>query len=200
MPLARWQATIVDSAGNIIPSPWVEVRREVAGAPLASLFSDRAGATPISNPFQAGVDGFAAFHVSGGAYKVRAYDVASGYERIWRYVGIGTSSEIDQTLAFGALEYREVTAAGAVSINPTDCRVGINKAVGEATSVVAPLAADRGVLPLTIKDIKGDADSNPITITFTGGELCDGLSSLVISNPYGWVTIYPRTGAYYQGS
>jgi hypothetical protein len=198
MPFARWQRTIVDEAGNIIPAPFIEVRREIAGAPLATLYSDRAGGSPLGNPFQVMTgDGFAAFHVAGGAFKIRAY--SGGFEQIWRYVGIGTGSELDATAISGGVAYREVTAAGAVTIDVVDRIVGINKTVGAATAVTAPLAADRAELPLTIKDIKGDADTNNITITFTGGELCDGLSSILISNPYGWVTLYPRAGAYYMG-
>jgi len=50
---------------------------------------------------------------------------------------------------------------------------------------------------ILIKDLKGDAATNPITINFTGGELCDGLTSgqISIQNPYGWVTIAPVPGA-----
>lgn len=201
MPLARWQATIVDAAGNIIPNPIVEVRREVAGAPLAALFKDRAGGDPLGNPFQVATgDGFAFFHVAGGAFYICATDPATGFQRIWRYEGISTGKEVDTSAALGALTYREISAAGAVVVDPTDCIIGINKAVGAPTAIVAPAAADRGPLPLTIKDIKGDADANNITITFTGGELCDGLAAIAITNPYGWVTLYPRAGGYYMGS
>lgn len=99
MPLARWQATIVDDAGNVIPSPFVEVRRESAGASLAILYSDRDGANPLGNPFQvATADGFAFFHVIGGAYKVRVYSGA--FEKIHRYVAIGTAGETDFAQAF----------------------------------------------------------------------------------------------------
>lgn len=94
MPFARWQATITDGAGNVIPSPHIEVKREIPGAPLAVLYADRDGAMPLGNPFQVETgDGFAAFHVAGGAYKVRAY--AAGFEREWRFVAVGTNSERD---------------------------------------------------------------------------------------------------------
>jgi hypothetical protein len=97
MALARWQATIVDESGNVVPGASVEVRSEAPGAPLVSLYADRDGETPLSNPFAADADGFAAFHVAGGAYKVRA--AKAGFERVWRYVSIGTNAERD----FGAL-------------------------------------------------------------------------------------------------
>ena len=93
MSLARWQATIVDDQGNVLPSASVTVRREVAGSPLATIYSDRDGTTSPGNPFTADTDGFAAFHVPGGAYRI---DATSGaFSRTWRYVGIGLSSEQD---------------------------------------------------------------------------------------------------------
>lgn len=93
MALARWQATIVDDTGNRLPGALIEVRREAVGAALATLYSDRDGATPIGNPFAADADGFAAFHVAGGAYKITA--TSGAFSRVWRYVGVGTAAEID---------------------------------------------------------------------------------------------------------
>ncbi len=61
MVLARWQATIVDEQGNAQGGASIEVRREVVGLPLVSVYSDRAGVTPLGNPFTVGTDGFAAF-------------------------------------------------------------------------------------------------------------------------------------------
>jgi hypothetical protein len=65
--MARWQAMIVDDAGNVQPDAFVEVRREMPGSPLVSIYSDRDGAVPLGNPFQSDSEGFAAFHVLGGA-------------------------------------------------------------------------------------------------------------------------------------
>src|SRR5262245_10448885 len=93
MVLARWQATIVDDAGNVQSGASVEVRREVAGAPLATLFSDRDGLTPLSNPFNADTGGLAAFHVASGAYRITATKGAVSIT--WRYVAIGTAAEFD---------------------------------------------------------------------------------------------------------
>jgi hypothetical protein len=91
--LARWQATIVDEDGNILPGASVEVRHETSGSPLATLFSDRDGLVSIGNPFVADAEGFAAFHTAGGAYKITA--TYGAFSRVWRYVGIGTASESD---------------------------------------------------------------------------------------------------------
>ncbi len=93
MVLARWQATITGDNGDIVPGASVEVRNEATGS-LATLYSDRAGAVGISNPMTADSDGFAYFHVDGGAYKITA--TSSGLTREWRYVPIGTAGEGDK--------------------------------------------------------------------------------------------------------
>lgn len=98
MALARWQATIVDEEGNIVPNASIEVRREISGSPAAILFSDRDGSVPLGNPFSADSEGFVFFHVAGGAFKITA--TAPGFQRIWRYVGIGTNSEGDSAVGF----------------------------------------------------------------------------------------------------
>jgi hypothetical protein len=90
--LARFQRTIVDDTGAIIASPTVTVRDQVSNA-LVSLFSDRAGASALSNPFTGTAEGLAAFHVAGGAYKVTA--TSGSFTAEWTWVGIGTSSEYD---------------------------------------------------------------------------------------------------------
>jgi hypothetical protein len=93
MALARWQRTIVDNAGNILPGAQITVRREVPGAPLAVLYSDRDGTTPLGNPFQAAPDGFAFFFTAGGPLRI---DVVSGsFSRSLRYVPIGLAAERD---------------------------------------------------------------------------------------------------------
>ena len=94
MPLARHEFAVVDEHGNIVTDAQVEVRREIPGQPLAPLFSDRDGLVPVGNPFPVDEEtGVAAFHVAGGAYRIRAFK--TGFERIERYVGIGTASEFD---------------------------------------------------------------------------------------------------------
>ena len=75
--------------------------------------------------------------------------------------------------------HRIITAAGAVTVLVTDSRVLINKTVGAATSVVMPLS---GLVaqPILVKDLKRDAGTNNITVTFSGGQLCDGFASIGI--------------------
>jgi len=97
--LARYQAFALDDAGNVLTLPSVEVRVESTGL-LAIIFSDRAGATPLSNPFTGGSDGLVAFHVAGGAYKVTVTQGVTS--RVFRYVAVGTGAEIDNIYS-GAL-------------------------------------------------------------------------------------------------
>ena len=94
--LARWQATIVDGAGNVVPNASIEVKKQVAGLPPAACFANRDGSGSLGSSFQADANGFAAFHVVGGAYQIRAF--LGGFERIWNYVGIGRASETDAGL------------------------------------------------------------------------------------------------------
>src|SRR5688572_25496578 len=93
MAFARWQATIQDVAGNVISGAQITVTREVAGAPLVNLFEDRDGLIPMGNPFVADAEGFAAFHVPGGSYRITASK--GGFSRSFRYVGIGLAAETD---------------------------------------------------------------------------------------------------------
>jgi hypothetical protein len=93
MVLARWQATVQDNEGNVLPAASVRVEREATGFPLATIYSDRAGTVPLGNPFPADSEGFAAFHVAGGAYRITVTSGATA--RTYRYVAIGLAAERD---------------------------------------------------------------------------------------------------------
>lgn len=126
--LARWQATITDQSGNIKAGASIEVRTDAGGMGLSSLFSDRAGAVPIGNPFTADSNGFASFYVAGGAYRVRAYTGPSGAptsEQIWDFVAIGTSRELDYST--------DVTMGGG---SPSDSLVPTQAAVKSYVTAV----------------------------------------------------------------
>lgn len=112
MALARWQRTITTGGGIIVPGASVEVRRESDNV-LATLFSDRAGTVVIGNPFAADSEGFAAFHVIGGVYKITATFGSS--TRVWRYVGVGTMSEFDvEQLVFSFANFPDLSDATVV--------------------------------------------------------------------------------------
>lgn len=95
------------------------------------------------------------------------------------------------------------SAAGVANFGAEVETLVIKKAVGAATAVTIPLAADRANrLDVIIKDGKGDADTNNITPTFSGSDNCDGLTgaSLVITTRYGmlWLRPYPDGSGYFQ--
>ena len=81
---------------------------------------------------------------------------------------------------------RVVTAAGAVTVATTDDIVIINKTVGAAT--VANLPAGVTGRRFTIKDGKGDAAANNITITPAAGTI-DGAATLIINTNFGRATV-----------
>lgn len=118
MALARWQATIVDASGNIMPGAQVTVRSEATGN-LVSCFADRDGVTPKANPFTADpTTAYAFAHLAGGAYRIKA--VLGSQEIEWRYVAIGLAAESDvvslPTLVLTQTEYDALDPPDASTI------------------------------------------------------------------------------------
>ena len=68
MTLAVFQTTVQNAVGDAIPSAQVTVRLGSSSGALASLFSNSAGTTPITNPFNATTNGFARFFAAPGVY------------------------------------------------------------------------------------------------------------------------------------
>jgi len=89
-----------------------------------------------------------------------------------------------------------VTSGATYDSVNTDTRIVVDKTVGSATSVVLLESAEYGQ-PVLVKDGKGDADVNPITVTFSGGELMDGLNEVVINTPYGFYWFNPLEAGFY---
>ncbi|RJP54161.1 MAG: carboxypeptidase regulatory-like domain-containing protein, partial [Anaerolineaceae bacterium] len=86
--LRRWQATIVDEAGNVQPAATVTVRHTATGNLVTTLKSNRAGTGGLSNPVTADANGFAFFYVAGGRYDITA--TKGAFSRTWTDVAIGT--------------------------------------------------------------------------------------------------------------
>lgn len=93
---------------------------------------------------------------------------------------------------------------GATIGDPYDVPAGVtrvlfDKTVGAASYTLFDLAIEYGTASVLVKDIKGDADVNPITIEFSGGELADGLATIVLSTAYAGVRVtpYPLGGGWY---
>lgn len=96
--------------------------------------------------------------------------------------------QVEGAAAFCGPQYlntRFVTSSGTVFISDTDHIVMINKLVGEPTPVILPtdFTSFCGQRIISIKDMKGDAATNNITIMASSG-LIDGQSSVLINNNY----------------
>jgi len=74
MALAHFQRTFTDDAGNVKPALSVTARRESDNG-LAALFSDAAGGTSKSNPFDTDANGYGSFYAADGRYRIQATDV-----------------------------------------------------------------------------------------------------------------------------
>jgi hypothetical protein len=83
---------------------------------------------------------------------------------------------------------RVVTAAGAITVSATtDHIIIVNKTTGAATTVNLPGSPTTG-LTYVIKDGKGDANTNNITITPAAGNI-DGSGTFVMTTNYASKTI-----------
>lgn len=124
MALARWQATIQDAMGNVMPGAMVSIRSEFTGQ-LVSAFADRDGLVTKGNPFAADANAYAFAHLPGGAYRITA--TKPGLEPVeWRYVGVGLGSESD--LSFVPLgedvpQVDELAARDAFDDEPAGFRI-----------------------------------------------------------------------------
>lgn len=77
-----------------------------------------------------------------------------------------------------------ITSGTTYNSVATDTRILVNKTIGSATSIVL-LGSASYFQPVLVKDLKGDSVADPITVTFSGGQTVDGLSSVVIAAGYG---------------
>jgi hypothetical protein len=138
MALARYELTVQDEAGNVIPSASVEVRRERDGA-IVSLYSDRNGATPIGNPMTGDSDGRAGFHVVGGAYQITASK--DGFSYLRRYVGIGLAQETDQLTSGVTFSFSTTTT----DADPGSGNIRFNNAtLGSVTTIYVDNVSAQG--------------------------------------------------------
>jgi hypothetical protein len=103
--------------------------------------------------------------------------------------------------------YRIVTTVGSVSVLSTDTVILLQKSPSGPSTLNLPPSASRSGVPIIIKDITGDANTNNDTIVPAAGETIDGLSAAaaaangiaVIDVDYGSRTLYPLTsGGWYS--
>lgn len=102
--------------------------------------------------------------------------------------GAGGNFTIGAGSQLSLIAGRTVIAAGAVTMTNADGVVNIKKTVGAATAVTGPPSPVAWQV-YTVKDAKGDAATNPITITPASGTI-DGQSTYVIQNNYDSVDFY----------
>jgi hypothetical protein len=86
---------------------------------------------------------------------------------------------------------RTVVTAGSVLVTNFDTFIRLNKTVPATTSLVLPPSANRNGLPLTVKDVAGNASTYNFSITPNGSELIDGLASYIGSMNFQSITLVP---------
>jgi len=103
-------------------------------------------------------------------------------------VNYSITTQLLMQLFFQVVSAPTIITSGATVGTPyvpgaSETRILLNKTIGAASGVNIGGGAARINVPIMVRDIKGDANVNSITVTFTG--TCDGLASpIVISQPY----------------
>ena len=92
-----------------------------------------------------------------------------------------------QALGSGNQVVRVVTAAGNIAVMAADAVIVVRKTAGAATTVALESGPAAGRV-VTVKDGRGDAGANPITVVPASGTI-DGGANLVLSSGYGSVTL-----------
>jgi len=94
-----------------------------------------------------------------------------------------------------------VTSGSVYDSVATDLRILVDLTVPASLSVLL-LPSQNYSFPVLVKDLKGTASiSHPITVTFSAGQTMDGLSSVVIDNPFGYFWFNPlASGGWYDAA
>jgi hypothetical protein len=92
----------------------------------------------------------------------------------------------------GGFNSATVAAGAGYLAATTDDLIIVNKTSGSATNVTMVASATRTRGPVQIKDGKGDADTNNITVLFNGTEKADNFTSIIIHTKFGSVSLAPN--------
>lgn len=92
--------------------------------------------------------------------------------------------------ATAGVRLQRLVTTSPIAVQPTDNIINCNIASG-SPSVVLPLASSRAGLALAFKDVGGQFSAHPLTVTTSGGDLIDGLSSIVLSTNRQFVNFVP---------
>lgn len=113
------------------------------------------------------------------------YDTVTG---IYNTVPLSVIPAFTGGYSFNAV----MVGTGNYAATTTDDLIVVQKSVGSPTQVTLIAATSRGRGPVYVKDGKGDATTNPITVIFSGTDKADGLTSVVIHTAYGIATFAPN--------
>jgi hypothetical protein len=125
------------------------------------------------------------------------YIVSPGNAQFGNSYQVQTSVLAAFFAAFPLLTPSTITTGATIGtpypVKTTDTRIFFNKTVGAPSYLTFPLAGSMAYpFEILVKDRKGDAGTNAITASFTGGQTCDGLTTMSINNPFGLFKIAPQ--------
>lgn len=86
----------------------------------------------------------------------------------------------DDFITLGGGTYQIKTTSGGITVAVRDSLILVNKTVGEATPITLPAASTK-VGPVWVKDLKGDAETNNITVSVASSGTIDSAASYVMN-------------------
>lgn len=191
MALAALTRTVQDALGNAVSGRTLEIRAEIGGAPLVSLYSDRTGATPIGNPYVLPTAMWTVY-LAEGVYRIKILNGAT-LESDERYV-----VALEDVPGESTLEEVEIGAADSPynMLASTDV-IKVDTSAGPVT--VNLVTAVGRTKPVKIVDAAGNAGTNAITIDGNGTETIMGQATWPLNFPYGSISLNPdQTGKWYS--
>jgi hypothetical protein len=95
------------------------------------------------------------------------------------------------TIIASGVSPRTIIADGNVTVTNFDTFIRLNKTTPATTNLILPPSLNRGGLPLTIKDVAGNAATYNFTLMPNGAELIDGLATYIGSMNFQSITLIP---------
>lgn len=123
------------------------------------------------------------------------------FEKVSQITATNVQKAIEQASSIpGAISATPVVfAQSPYTVLPTDYYIYVDTSGGAVTLLLGEASARLGV-PLVIKDVTGNANTNNITITRAAAETIDGLTSIIVSADFGGYRLNPRSGVGYTVS